>query len=92
MALAGVDLVLAQLHDRIVLPLRYPEAFTTRGVLLVGASGSGKSQAVRQLCYHHGLHLVTLTGADLVSSQVPSCLSRGSPLQYTVSVYREERW
>lgn len=68
-ALAGVDLVLAQLHDRIVLPLRYPEAFTTRGVLLVGASGSGKSQAVRQLCYHHGLHLVTLTGADLVSSQ-----------------------
>ena len=79
--IGGLDDVLQQLHDTVLLPLKYSHRLSQltsagsnhlnalaeppRGVLLYGPPGCGKSLIVRAIAKQSGARLINLQGATL---------------------------
>lgn len=71
--LGGVDSVIQQLEDLIVLPLLQPEIFTTskiqapRGILLHGPPGCGKTMIANAFAAELGVPFIALSAPSVVS-------------------------
>ena len=71
--LGGFSSELDKLKELVISPLKNPKTFsrlcTSKGILLHGPSGNGKTEAVHYLCQEFGLSLMPLQCSDLSSSQ-----------------------
>jgi transitional endoplasmic reticulum ATPase len=70
---AGLPQTVAELTERLVLPLRHPEVFAAmglpmeRGVLLYGPPGTGKTLLARAVARECGCRFMAVRGSELLS-------------------------
>ena len=73
--LGGLENQVQQLNDLILTPLRHPELYTSlgisppRGVLLTGASGTGKTSLAKAVAAESGAYFFVINGGEVVSKK-----------------------
>ncbi|KAG5440428.1 hypothetical protein PCK2_000561, partial [Pneumocystis canis] len=97
--IGGLENIISELYETVILPLNYPEIFTSskilqgppKGVLLYGPPGCGKTMIVKALAYHSNaafinIHISTLTDKWFGESNrlVAALFSLAKKLQPTI--------